>query len=103
MTDTPNGAALMPIVEFFFGPAKEVGKVCRIKAMACRKVGQGCLLGEPVPGADPLAVIAAINPIAHQRSQRLLNVTLMLNGEVGNAAPGVELVGANKGLGGAGR
>ena len=69
MTDTPNGAALMTIVEFFFGPAKEVREVYRIKAMARCKVGQGCLLGEPVPGADPLAVIAALNSIAHQRSQ----------------------------------
>src|SRR6185436_2793857 len=49
-------------------------------------------LREAVPGTDHLAVVAAVDAIADQRPQLLGNGALVLDGEVRDAAPRVELV-----------
>ncbi len=66
MTNSTNGTALMPVVELPFGPLKQAHEALTIQAMAGGKVGQTGFLGEPIPGADPLAIVAAIDPISHE-------------------------------------
>src|SRR3546814_9719074 len=51
-----------------------------------------------VPRADGEAVVAAVDAVAHGRAQRARNVPLVLDGEVGDAASGVEPVRADEGL-----
>ena len=60
-----------------------------------RRVG---FLRKPVPRADQLTVIAAVNAVTHQRAQRLGDVALVLDGQVGNAASRIQLVWGNDGL-----
>src|ERR1700754_4688167 len=45
-----------------------------------------------VPGANRETVVAAINAIAHQRTELARNRTLVLDGEVGDAAPRVQAI-----------
>jgi hypothetical protein len=66
MTNSTNSTALMSVVELLFGPLKQADEALAIKAMAGGKVGQASFLGKPIPGTDPLAIVAAIDPIAHQ-------------------------------------
>jgi len=60
-------------------------------------------LGETVPGADVEAFVAAVDPVADKRAQIFRNGALELNGQVGDAAAGVELVGRGDRPGRAGR
>ena len=57
--------------------------------------------GELVPRADRQAVVAAIDAVADRRPQRARDVPLVLDRQVGDAAPRIELVGRREGLGGA--
>ena len=56
-------------------------------------------LRELVPRADRQAIVAAIDAVADQRPQRARDRALVLDGEVGDAAPRIELVGRGKGRG----
>ncbi len=58
--------------------------------------------GVPVPGTDLLADVAAEDPVAHLRPELLGDRPLQLDGQVGDAAAGVQLPGAADGVGGAG-
>ena len=55
--------------------------------------------GETVPGTDQLAVITAEDAVTHQRAQLQRNAAAVLDGEVGDAAAGIEDAGFGKGLG----
>src|SRR6218665_1176293 len=57
--------------------------------------------GEAVPRADDLAVIAAEYPIADQWAQFGGDRTFEFDGQVGNAAPRIQHIGADEGGGGA--
>src|SRR5690606_302082 len=57
--------------------------------------------GELVPRAYQLAVVAAEYPVAHRGAQLLGNGALELDGQVGDAAPRIQDIGADKGIGGA--
>ena len=59
-------------------------------------------LGEAVPGASGEAVVAAVDAIAEGLAKFEGDGALVFDGEVGEAAAGVELVGGGDGLGGAG-
>ena len=59
-------------------------------------------IGELVPGADGQAVVAAVDAVAEEGAEIFLNLALMLDGQVGNAATRVQLVGAGEGIGRAG-
>ncbi len=54
------------------------------------ETGQRALLRELVPGADQLAVVAAVDPVAHQRPQLHRNRPAMLDGQVRDAPPRIE-------------
>jgi hypothetical protein len=55
--------------------------------------------GELVPRANSEAVVAAIDAIAHGAAEFTGDRALMLDGEVGNAAPRIETVGGGEGVG----
>ena len=57
---------------------------------------------EFVPRADELAVVAAVDTIAEQRSQRLIDGAVVFDRQIGNAAPCIELPRGRDGRGGAG-
>ena len=52
-----------------------------------------------VPWAHGEAVVAAIDAVAHGRAEFMRDRALMLDGEVGDAAARVELVGRGEGVG----
>ena len=56
---------------------------------------------ELVPRADRETVVAAIDAIAHGGAQVARDMPLVLDGEIGDAAPGIELVGRGEGICGA--
>ena len=49
-----------------------------------------------VPWTDREAIVAAIDPIADQRTQFAWDLPFVLNGEVGDAAPRIETIGRGK-------
>src|SRR3990167_3226856 len=55
--------------------------------------------GEAVPRADDLAVIATEHPVADQRAQIFGDRAFQFDGQVRNAAPGVQHIGADEGIG----
>ena len=52
-----------------------------------------------VPRADGEAVVAAVDPVAHQRPQLARDRALVLDGQVADAAPRIEPVGRREGVG----
>src|SRR5688572_22766037 len=79
-------------MEFGFGPPEECGERWRIETVTNSEVGliRGC--GEAVPRTGKLAIIAAINAVSDERPQRLRYGALVLDGEIGDTASGVELI-----------
>ena len=68
--------------------------------MARAKVILLSKVSEFIPRADGLAVVAAKNPIAKGGAEFLGDRSFILNGQIGNTAPGVEFIGPRKGVGG---
>jgi tRNA threonylcarbamoyladenosine biosynthesis protein TsaE len=101
MADAANRAAFGDAQKLFFGPVKQGHELLAGQAGAFVEVGQGAALGEFVPGADELAVVAAVNAVADQRAQFERNRPGVLDRQVGNAAPRVEPVRRDDGLRGA--
>ena len=101
MTDAPDWAAFGETQKFFFTPVEQGHQLLAAQARPFIEVGQGAAPGELVPGADELAVVAAIDAVAHQRAQLLGNGTRVLDGQVRDAAPCVQPVRRDDGLGGA--
>src|SRR5581483_7971870 len=61
-----------------------------------RARGEFCLaagLRELVPGADGEAIVAAIDAVAHRLAELAGYRALVLDGQMGDAAPRIELVG----------
>ena len=54
-------------------------------------------MGKFVPWAGGETVVAAIDPVADQGPQRRVYRSFVLDGQVGDAAPCVDLVGTGKG------
>ena len=101
MPDAAYGAAFGESQKRFLGPAEQGHQLLPCQALALVKVRQGAALRELVPGANQLAVVAAINAVAHQRPELQRNGSGVFYGQVGNAAPGIELVRRNDGPRGA--
>ena len=59
-------------------------------------------LCEFVPRAHGQAIVAAIDAVAHRRAEFVRNVALVLDGEIGNAAPRIDAIGRGEGFGRAG-
>ena len=101
MADAANWAAFGDAQKFFFGPVEQGHQLLAGQAGALVKVGQGAALGEFVPGADELAVVAAVDAVADQRAQFQRNWPGVLDRQVRNAAPRVKPVRRDDGLRGA--
>ena len=80
----------------------ELGQGWGFQLRALAEIGLLRRLGEFVPGADGEAIVAAIDAVAHERAQLARDRPLMLDGEIGDAAPRIELVGRREGGGRAG-
>ena len=102
VADAPDRAALHARVELLARPREELDERRVVEAVAHRgEIRLGRRLREAVPRAHELAVVAAIDAVADQRAQLLGDAPCELDGEVGDAAPRVELVGRDDRAGGA--
>ena len=101
MANAADGAAFGVAQKFSFAPAKQRDELLAGQAAALVKIRQSAALGELVPGTDELAIVAAVDAVADQGAQLHRNWPAVLDGEIGDTAPGVQLIGRNDGLGGA--
>ena len=67
-----------------------------LQLVARGELGLAAFLRELVPGADRETIVAAIDAIADRLAKFVRDRSLVLDGEVGNAAPRIELVGRGK-------
>ena len=81
----------------------EAGEVRRAAAPRDRRAARSFAsrpgLRELVPGADGQAIVAAEDPVADARPQLRRDMALVLDGQVGDAAPRIEPIGRRKGVG----
>ena len=98
MADSADRAALCAAQKVGLGPREKLRQRAPGEPFARIEVGQLALLRELVPRADQLAVVAAVDAVAHQRAQLQRNGTAVLDGEVGNAAPRIEPLRRDDGL-----
>src|SRR5512135_2407657 len=92
VADAPDRRALHVAVEFFRAPAEQLDQGRAVQAIAHLKVLFVGYARKTIPGADQLAVVATVDAVADQLPQLLRNGALVLDREVGDAAPGVEPV-----------
>src|SRR5262245_2475399 len=101
IADAADRRALQPLVELAFRPAEELDQARAVQSVAGLEIALGARPGEAVPGADELAVVAAVDAVADERPQLLWNRALVVDGEVRDTAASVELVGSADRLRGA--
>ncbi len=101
MADAPNRAAQGVVQEFRFAPGPQRQQLRTTQTGTLVKIGQRAALCKFVPGAHQLAVITAVNPVAHERAQFQRNGPGVLDGEVRDAASRIQLKGCHDGLRGA--
>ena len=70
--------------------AGQFGERRRAQRGARRKLRLAAGAREFVPGADRQAIVAAVDAVAHQRPQLARDRALVLDGEIGDAAPRIE-------------
>jgi hypothetical protein len=73
----------------------------RCRRPLARRIGGVGRLRELVPGADRQAIVAAIDAVANQGAHLARDRPLQFDGQIGNAAPGVELIRCREGRCGA--
>ena len=74
----------------------ELGQARRRADRRAASAPSRACFGELVPRADRQAIVAAIDAVADQRPQRRIDRALVLDGEIGDAAPRIETVGRGK-------
>src|SRR5580704_17438323 len=102
MADTPDRAAAGLVEEFGFAPGKERDQRSVIQSVTHAEVRLDGRPREFDPGADELAVVAAIDAIADGAAKFHRDGALELDGEIGDAAPCIQPIGRDDGAGGAG-
>src|SRR5690606_3952455 len=98
MTDAPDGAAFRLPEKFLLAPREQVDQLGVVEALARREVVLGAELRELVPGAEQLAVVAAVDAVADGLAELERDRAGILDGEIGNAASRIEPVGRDDGL-----
>ena len=78
---------------------QQVGQTRRFQIVAGFQLHFAGCLRKLVPRADGKAVIAAIDAVAHDFTEFVRDRPLVLDGEIGNAAPCVDAIGRGEGLG----
>src|SRR6056297_2959643 len=81
MADPANRGAFCAGQEGCFVPGKKFSQITGIQILSRPEVIDPAVLGIAVPWADHLAVIAAIDTVAHRRSELLWDRALELDGE----------------------
>ena len=76
----------------------QIIQVWRAQVVTRLKLGFARHLRKLVPRAGSKAVVAAIDAIADGGAKFFRDRAMMLDGEIGNAAPGIELVGLRESL-----
>jgi hypothetical protein len=95
MADAADRAALGAAQKLLFVQASSAPALPGRRA---RRSPAAVALGELVPGADQLAVVAAVDAVAHQRAQFQRDRAVVLDGQVGDAAPRIQPVRRHDGL-----
>src|SRR3546814_765300 len=85
--------------KFRFGPGEQIDQAGLVQIVADPKVRFVMSLGELVPGAGQLAVVAAEDAIADQRTQGFIDAAVVFDGEVADAAPGIDTIRCDDGAG----
>ena len=98
MADAANRAALGVPQKLGLFPRKQLNERAIHQRRAHIEVRQAAALRELVPGADQLAVVAAVDAVADQRPQFQRDGAGMLDCEIGNTAARVDLPLADDGL-----
>lgn len=88
--------------EFFLRPVEQIDQLRRMQRGARAEIVFVGKLRKAVPRADQLAVVAAVDAVAEQRAELLRDRAFQLDGQVGDAAPGVYGIGGDDGAGRAG-
>ena len=96
MTDAANWAPLQAGHECLFVPGEKRREGCRIKPVSHGKIGVAELC-KFVPRTTELAVVTAIDAIADQGSQFDRDCASQFDGQVRDAAAGVDFVGRDDG------
>jgi len=82
--------------------SSRVASVSPVSPSRASKSGRLLRRANLFQGHDQLAIVAAVNAVAHQRAQLQRNRPVVLDGQVGDAAPGIQAVRRDDGLRGAG-
>ncbi len=70
-----------------------------MQARARAEVGFRAGICVAVPGADKLAVVAAVDAVAHQGPELFRDRAIVLDGEIGDAAAAIHHIGCDNGAG----
>ena len=97
VADAADRVAGQPLVEFGFRPRKQFAQAGVVQPVAWRK-RRVAELREAVPRTAGLAVVTAVDAVADQRPEFLGNGAVQLDGQVGDAAPGIDLIRRGDGL-----
>src|SRR5919197_2770403 len=92
VTDAPDRRAGEALVEVALRPAEEFNHGRSIEPIARLEVRFIGRLRKPIPWADELAVVAAVDPVADERPQLFRDGALVLDREIRDAAARIELV-----------
>src|SRR5579864_8000549 len=97
-----DGRPTRALLELIRRPAKKLSERRGIELVPHLEVRMRRSAGELVPGTYELTVIAAEDAVADRRPQLHRDRALVLDGEVGDAAPRIEPEGCHDRAGGAG-
>src|SRR5690606_22110418 len=88
-----DGRTFGALQELFLAPGEQLDQAGPVQAVADAEVGFRIAHRELVPGADQLAVVAAEDAVADQGPQFLGDAAAQFDGQVADAAAGVDAVG----------
>ena len=94
-----HGGSGKPAPERRVVEARQFGERAGRKSSRWPEPGLAAGLGELVPGADRKTIVAAEDPVADAGAQFGGDVVLVLDGQIGDAAPGIEPVGRRESVG----
>src|SRR5260364_484366 len=92
MADAANCRASEPSIEFVGAPGKEIDQVGVVQAIAHVKVIASRHLRKFIPRTDELTIIAAVDAIADERTQREWDASVQFDGQISNTFARVDAV-----------
>src|SRR6185312_12464092 len=93
MSDAPNRTSGKPCLKLLSAPSEQLDQRRAIQAVSHGKIIFIGNCRKFVPGADKLAIIAAIYPITDQRPQELGNTALMFDSKIRNTTSRIQPIG----------